>query len=127
VRCRHLKVHGCSNPYLAGSLVFLTSGASNPTLTIVALSYRLAEHVLNHGKRAMPTDRRISRRAFVAATALTPVLSLGGVAPEQEPPNRTGTSGGNAGGLHVVSGLLVLASDKPVLEMRGPAKPTRIE
>jgi hypothetical protein len=75
----------------------------------------------------MPTDRHISPRAFVAATALTPVLSLGGVAPEQEPPNRTGTSGGNAGGFTLFRRWLVLASDKPVLEMRGPAQPTRNE
>lgn len=38
-------VHGISNLYVAGSSVFPTSGSANPTLTIVALAIRLAEHV----------------------------------------------------------------------------------
>ena len=39
------RVHGIANLYVAGSSVFPTSGAANPTLTIVALALRLAEHV----------------------------------------------------------------------------------
>ncbi len=39
------RVHGISNLYVAGSSVFPTSGAFNPTLTIVALSLRLADHL----------------------------------------------------------------------------------
>ncbi len=39
------RVHGVSNVYLAGSSVFPTSGHSNPTLTIVALALRLADHI----------------------------------------------------------------------------------
>lgn len=39
------KVHGISNLFIAGSSVFPTSGYSNPTLTIIALSLRLADHV----------------------------------------------------------------------------------
>ena len=39
------KVHGVSNLYVAGSSVFPTAGFSNPTLTIVALAIRLAEHL----------------------------------------------------------------------------------
>jgi len=38
-------VHGVVNLYVAGSSVFPTSGSANPTLTIVALAIRLAEHV----------------------------------------------------------------------------------
>lgn len=38
-------VHGLENLYVAGSSVFATSGYANPTLTIVALALRLAEHV----------------------------------------------------------------------------------
>jgi choline dehydrogenase-like flavoprotein len=39
------KVHGISNLFVAGSSVFPTCGYANPTLTIVALSLRLAEHL----------------------------------------------------------------------------------
>lgn len=38
-------VHGVDNLFIAGSAVFPTSGQANPTLTIVALSLRLARHV----------------------------------------------------------------------------------
>jgi choline dehydrogenase-like flavoprotein len=39
------KVHGMDNLYVAGSSVFPTGGNGNPTLTIIALALRLAEHV----------------------------------------------------------------------------------
>lgn len=39
------KVHGMRNLYIAGSSVFTTNGNGNPTLTIVALTLRLAEHL----------------------------------------------------------------------------------
>lgn len=39
------RVHSVPNLYLAGSSVFPTYGASNPTLTIVALALRLADHL----------------------------------------------------------------------------------
>lgn len=42
---RHNKIHSMDNLYLAGSSVFATSGVSNPTLTIMALSRRLATHL----------------------------------------------------------------------------------
>jgi choline dehydrogenase-like flavoprotein len=39
------RVHGIANLYVAGSSVFPTGGANNPTLTIVALALRLADHL----------------------------------------------------------------------------------
>jgi choline dehydrogenase-like flavoprotein len=42
---RDCRVHGVRNLYIAGSAVFPTSSQANPTLTIVALALRLADHV----------------------------------------------------------------------------------
>jgi choline dehydrogenase-like flavoprotein len=39
------RVHGTTNLFAAGSSVFPTSGSANPTLTIIALALRLAEHL----------------------------------------------------------------------------------
>ncbi len=39
------RVHAMANLYVAGSSVFPNTGANNPTLTIVALALRLADHV----------------------------------------------------------------------------------
>ena len=42
-----MKVHNIQNLYLNGSSVFPTGGIANPTLTIVALAWRLGEHLIN--------------------------------------------------------------------------------
>lgn len=39
------RVHGMANLYVAGSSVFPTAGYANPTLTIVALAIRIADHL----------------------------------------------------------------------------------
>ena len=41
----NLKVHSLDNLYVAGSSVFPTAGLANPTMTIIALSARLADHL----------------------------------------------------------------------------------
>ena len=47
------KVHGISNLFVAGSSCFVTAGAPNPTLTLIALTLRMSDHVKS----------RISRRS----------------------------------------------------------------
>ena len=44
------KVFGYSNLYINGSSIFPTSGSVNPTLTIIALSFRLSEILCNRMK-----------------------------------------------------------------------------
>jgi choline dehydrogenase-like flavoprotein len=39
------RVHGLRNLYVAGAAVYPTAGAVNPTLTLVALSLRLSDHL----------------------------------------------------------------------------------
>jgi choline dehydrogenase-like flavoprotein len=39
------RVHGIGNLYIAGASVFPTSGYANPTLTVLALTLRLVDHV----------------------------------------------------------------------------------
>lgn len=41
----HLRVHNVANLFIASSAVFPTAGQANPTLTIVALTIRLADHL----------------------------------------------------------------------------------
>jgi choline dehydrogenase-like flavoprotein len=38
-------VHGIGNLYVAGAAVYPTAGSANPTLTVVALSLRLSDHL----------------------------------------------------------------------------------
>ncbi len=39
------RVHGLGNLYVAGAAVYPTAGSANPTLTLVALSLRLSDHL----------------------------------------------------------------------------------
>lgn len=42
---RHCRVHGVGNLYVGGSAAFTTGGYANPTLTNLALTVRVADHV----------------------------------------------------------------------------------
>lgn len=42
---RDARVHGLGNLYVAGAAVFPTGGCANPTLTLVALTLRLSDHL----------------------------------------------------------------------------------
>lgn len=53
------RVHGVANLFVAGSSVFPTVGYANPTLTITALTVRLADHLaklLGSESRARDSD-----------------------------------------------------------------------
>src|SRR5581483_7778370 len=54
---RDCRVHGMANLFVAGSSVFPTAGAAPPTLTIVALALRLADHLRRVMGLAAPTRR----------------------------------------------------------------------
>jgi len=44
-------VHSLDNLHVAGSSVFPTVGYANPTLPLVALALRLADHLLERSRR----------------------------------------------------------------------------
>lgn len=48
---RHCRVHGVANLFVSGSSVFPTCGASNPTMTIVALALRLSDYLKEQCRR----------------------------------------------------------------------------
>lgn len=57
-----LRVHGTANLYVAGGAPFVTCGVAHPTLTISALSLRLADHLAGR-------VRAVSRRESAAYSA----------------------------------------------------------
>jgi choline dehydrogenase-like flavoprotein len=54
------RVHGYDNLFVAGSSVFSTAGWANPTLTILALSTRLADHLAMKLKRPLADLAEVS-------------------------------------------------------------------
>ncbi|WP_244946230.1 GMC oxidoreductase [Pandoraea apista] len=60
------RLHEADNVFIAGSAVFPTSGQANPTLSIVALALRLADHLQSHANVcALPLPK-------ASTTALSP-------------------------------------------------------
>ena len=53
---RHGRIHGMANMYVAGSSVFPTAGANFPTMTLVALALRMADHL---GARLAEPDAQV--------------------------------------------------------------------
>ncbi|MEL7504174.1 MAG: GMC family oxidoreductase [Cyanobacteria bacterium J06554_6] len=53
---QNCRVHSCPNLFIAGSSIFPTGGYANPTLTIVALSLRLADYIRNVSEQDHPTS-----------------------------------------------------------------------
>jgi choline dehydrogenase-like flavoprotein len=74
---RHGKVHGLANLYIAGSSVFPTAGANFPTITITALSLRLASHLtmqLRQGRRLRTADEAGVAKPSVAEPLITAAM-----------------------------------------------------
>jgi choline dehydrogenase-like flavoprotein len=69
------KLHGVSNLFVAGSSIFPTAGAAPPTLTIVALALRLADHLKDIvASRPQVALRGLGTAAVSAGPASTPAL-----------------------------------------------------
>jgi choline dehydrogenase-like flavoprotein len=68
---QHCRVHSTSNLYIASSSVFPTGGYANPTLTIVALSLRLADRV----KQLMADSGALPDRTAAWVTTRDRVMS----------------------------------------------------
>ena len=73
------KVHGVHNLFIAGSATFPTSSQANPTLTVVALATRLAEHLkqalrAEHWELAMETAAGNSEWPLSQPQAKRPIV-----------------------------------------------------
>jgi choline dehydrogenase-like flavoprotein len=62
------RVHGISNLFVNGSATYPTSGQANPTLTVVALSLRMAEHLK---KQLAPLAAKINSADEISTTRST--------------------------------------------------------
>lgn len=53
---RNCKIHDLANMFIASGSVFPTGGHANPTLTILALALRIADHLKTEVLPAQPTQ-----------------------------------------------------------------------
>jgi choline dehydrogenase-like flavoprotein len=79
------RVHGMSNLFIAGSSVFPTCSTDMPTLTLIALAHRLADHLksqlnlpLSDGWDLPPTFSTDDRRTTPSRAVLTASLQRSG-------------------------------------------------
>jgi choline dehydrogenase-like flavoprotein len=70
-------VHGVRNLFVAGSSVFPTGGYANPTLTLVALSIRLADHLVRRLTRTNVIQSAQGRGSWAWLAALGAALFSG--------------------------------------------------
>jgi choline dehydrogenase-like flavoprotein len=72
------KVHGMRNLYVAGSSVFPTCSNDMPTLTLMALAHRLADHLQLHVKSGVQSDTVVvwSGRPILRPPVETSEMSL---------------------------------------------------
>jgi choline dehydrogenase-like flavoprotein len=54
---RNAEVWGTRGLYVCGAAIFPTSGFANPTLTAVALAFRLADHLIQQRRQTGPANR----------------------------------------------------------------------
>jgi choline dehydrogenase-like flavoprotein len=66
---RNCQVHGVSNLFVASSSAFPTGGTASPTLTIVALALRLADHIRR--TCGLPARQQCAERPSVPTRAVT--------------------------------------------------------
>lgn len=81
---RHCRVHGVANLFVAGSSVFPTYGANFPTVTIAALSLRLADHIgllVRAPDALVQSDRAPPVSAPERSHSLSPELAVRGATP----------------------------------------------
>jgi choline dehydrogenase-like flavoprotein len=69
---RDCRVHGVADVFVAGASVFPTSGWSNPTLTLLALAYRLADRL----EQELAASGPVAGRPPARAVANVPAASI---------------------------------------------------
>ncbi len=69
---RNCTVHGIGNLHIASSSVFTTGGYANPTITILALALRLADHLKAELKRCSKSAGEVESKTVAKAKTLVP-------------------------------------------------------
>lgn len=111
---RNCKVHGVEGLFVAGSSVFSTPGYMNPTMMIVALSLRLADHLKRQLAGAALRDVSTDSNSVTSADATPAKVPASAVAPRR---TRIGLIG--AGDRLRRIYVPVLSADRDVYEIVG--------
>lgn len=73
---RDCKIHGLANIFIASSSVFPTVGHANPTLTIVALALKLADHLKDSVLPKQSVDYSLKAEVPLNSSAVAPASSV---------------------------------------------------